>query len=226
MDSDSRKSDRFAHNSKVILKNSEFDVSLRGELLNFSDEGIYFVTDEFIAPGSDLYIGLMNSPYNRMPNTYDCRRISVKWCKRLIDSEYKYGCGAEQINLNQHDTQEASMVKSERQAKITRVDHSEKSRRKHERKSFIASVYFVSENQYYRGIIENMSRGGFFIRTRESLRKGQLLSLTIPGTRFNDGTMIKAEVVRLHKSGIAVKVTGILNHKKYRSQSLAQTHYI
>ena len=226
MSSDSRKSDRYLHSSKVILKDSELGSSFRGELFNFSDEGFYFETDEFMSAGTDIYIGLLNSPYSRRPNTYDCRRISVKWCKRLIDSGYKYGYGAEQIQINRYVSEKVSMVKGGRQNKISRVDDNGRRCRKHDRKSFIASVYFVSENQYYRGIIENMSRGGFFIRTREVLHRGQLLSLTIPGTRFNDGTMIKAEVVRVQRGGIGVRVTGFLKHKKYRSQPISHTHYI
>jgi hypothetical protein len=226
MSSDSRKTDRYLHNSKVILKDSELGSSFRGELFNFSDEGFYFETDEFMSPGADIYIGLLNSPYSQNANTYDCRRISVKWSKRLIDSGYKYGYGAEQVEFNRHTSEKVSMVKGGRQDKVTLVDDNGRRRRKHNRKSFIASVYFVSENQYCRGIIENMSRGGFFIRTREVLRNGQLLSITIPGTRFNDGTMIKAEVVRVQRDGIGVKVTGFLKHRKYRSQPISHTHYI
>ena len=226
MNSGSRKSDRYAHNSNVILKNSELGSSFRGELFNFSDEGFYFETDEFMCPGTDIYIGLLNSPYSQRPNTYDCRRISIKWSKRLIDSGYKYGYGAEQVEFNHGAFEKVPMDKGGRQDKITRINDNGRHRRKHDRKSFIASVYFVSENQYYRGIIENMSRGGFFIRTREVLRKGQLLSITIPGTRFNDGTMIKAEVMRVQRGGIGVKVTGFLKHKKYRSQPISHTHYI
>ena len=122
MSSDSRKSDRYLHSSKVILKDSELGSSFRGELFNFSDEGFYFETDEFMSAGTDIYIGLLNSPYSRRSNTYDCRRISVKWCKRLIDSGYRYGYGAEQIQINRYVSEKVSMVKGGRQDKITRVD--------------------------------------------------------------------------------------------------------
>jgi hypothetical protein len=53
------------------------------------------------------------------------------------------------------------------------------------------------------------------------LRKGQVLSLSIPGTQYNDGMMIKAKIVRAQDTG-----AGILKHKKYQSQSIAHTQYI
>jgi len=233
MDSDTRKTKRFEHHSKVIIKNSEFGHSLRGEMSNFSDEGFYFEADEFIAPGSDIYIGFLNSPYSRMSNTYDCRRITVKWYKRLIDTNYKYGYGAEQVEFDRHVSDGEPPVHGDSRAQYSDSrtespgeDLTGPSCRKHERNQFIASVYFVSENQYYKGIIENMSRGGFFIRTKEKLRKGQVLSLSIPGTQYNDGMMIKAEIVRAQDTGVGVKVIGILKHKKYQSQSIAHTQYI
>ena len=71
------------------------------------------------------------------------------------------------------------------------------------------TVYFAAENNIYRGMIRDVSRGGVFIESKNRLRVNQHIRLVIPGTKFDNGVMIKAQIIRQSTSGFGVRLLGI-----------------
>ena len=83
-------------------------------------------------------------------------------------------------------------------------------RRKHQRKTFRAQAYFVSDHDYYQGVIVNISPGGFFVETDHPFKRGREVNLTIAGTRYQRKAMIRARIVRADPSGIGLQIIGLM----------------
>ena len=81
--------------------------------------------------------------------------------------------------------------------------------RKYPRKPYLKPVFFTSQNEYFQGVINNISRNGALIETKDNFSIGQIIRLVIPGTKIDNGVMLKAEVVRVNSSTVAVKFRSI-----------------
>ncbi len=73
-----------------------FYISAR--MRRYSKNGIYIETNSLLLPGTEIYIGIENSPFISFPNVYDIYRAEVKWLRMLYSAAYKYGCGLK-LNL-------------------------------------------------------------------------------------------------------------------------------
>ena len=82
--------------------------------------------------------------------------------------------------------------------------------RKHPRKPADKHVIFTSADQFCKGTITNVSKGGFFIETETGLNVGDRIKIAVPGTKFDKGFMLRGEIVRATSSGIGVKLIGII----------------
>ena len=49
-----------------------------------------------------------------------------------------------------------------------------------------------------------------FIKTKESFSVGQIIRLVIPGTKIDNGAMLRGKVVRFDNKGVGVKFLNIL----------------
>ena len=58
-------------------------------------------------------------------------------------------------------------------------------------------------------MIRDVSRRGIFIETKNRLRVGRFIRLVIPGTKIDNGVMLKARIVRRTLSGFGVRLVGI-----------------
>lgn len=85
--------------------------------------------------------------------------------------------------------------------------------RKHQRRPYRKPVYFTTRNQYYKGNIKNLSRGGAFVETDGNFATGQIIKLVIPGTKIDKGTMLKSEIIHVLPNGVGIKFKGILRPK-------------
>ena len=219
MNSEKRKDKRFESESKLIIENLDSGPSIGGQMLNYSDSGLYFESDFLVTPGAIIHIGLLNSPYSQCPNTYECHRVKVKWCRELHRSGHKYGYGVEHLDpVSEVDTSPpagwVSVQTSEEDSPGKAAE-----RRKHVRKAFIAKVHFICNEQRHSGVVENISRGGVFIRTQGEMRMGESINLAIPGTKYDNGMMIRARIVRKDNDGIGVKISGILKVQDHQREA-------
>ena len=83
---------RFPHETPITLENFEIGLLHGARMLNFSAEGMYFESDYAPLPGTEIYIGIENSPHDFSADVY---RAQVRWRKQLTDkkSKYTYGVG-------------------------------------------------------------------------------------------------------------------------------------
>ena len=61
-----------------------------------------------------------------------------------------------------------------------------------------------------------------FIETKDSFNEGQTVRLVIPGTKIDNGTMLKGEIKHLNRIGIGVQFKRILNQIKNKSSLIKQ----
>jgi hypothetical protein len=94
MDSNPEQRDdtRFYHEATVMIENYPEGKYYEGRMYNYSRGGMYFESDFAPEQGSDVFIGIENSPYS---SGHDVYRARVMWCKELPDnvSFFYYGIG-------------------------------------------------------------------------------------------------------------------------------------
>jgi len=80
------------------------------------------------------------------------------------------------------------------------------------RKNFSKTIYFATQNEYYKGVIKNLSNGGAFIETGAKFKSGIKIKLVVPGA--NKYILIKCKIIHFNQTGIGVKFKSILEIKK------------
>lgn len=178
--------------SMVSLESLEIGVHENSRMVNCSDNGLYFESDQFLQPGAEVFIQVENYP-NDQTEPYICHHAKIIWGKKLKNAPYPYGYGARYVVLsNEQDSLE------------TDSDEIDDLRR-HPRKYVDKPVTLGFENKSFNGFISDISRNGCFIKNREFLNIGQILKLAIPGTKFVGNNRLNVEVVRLSPIGVGVK---------------------
>ena len=191
---------RINHNTMATLESLEKGAKENNRMLNFSDDGLYFESDQLLRPGAKVFIRIDNSPHSQT-GSYKCHHVKIKWGKRLKNSPYAYGYGAKYVQpYNEENSSETDSDQI-------------KDLRKHPRRYYDKPATFGFENKFCEGTISDISLNGCFIENREFFNIGQLLELTIPETIFSQNKKLKVEVTRLSPIGIGVKFKGITKKK-------------
>ena len=186
-------------------------------IVNYSNEGLYIETDWLLKPGTEIYIEMEKSPYASSTFDFLDRRQSViLWQTVLKDSFYSYGYGIRYIRDFEEKTPQISLLNETKKAAESR---------RFPRKHFSNSVYFTSQNDYFEGLIHNISKNGMFIETKANFNEGQTVRLVIPGTKIDNGTMLKGEIKHLNRKGIGVQFKRILKQIKNRSTRIKRKRY-
>ena len=199
-ESNKRRHERAKYKTPVKIESLQSGINEGARMVNFSNTGIYFETDELFQPGMEVFIGIENSPYSRT-SAYECYLAKVKWGKRLKNNPLAYGYGAKYVDIpREKDTSKADRVEK-------------KDQRKHPRKLLAKPAIFKYEDKSFDGFITDISQRGCFIKNREFFEAGQILNLVIPGTKIDEDNMLKVEIVRLSPVGIGVEFKGMLKKK-------------
>jgi Tfp pilus assembly protein PilZ len=77
--------------------------------------------------------------------------------------------------------------------------------RKHTRKPYVKPIHYSGRNQFYEGLVKDISRGGLFIKSQDKFPAGQELRLVIPIPTKNKSLKLVGKVVRINQEGFAVK---------------------
>ena len=87
-----RESQRFQFSSSVMFENYLTGNYHDGRMVNYSRGGMCFEADTVPGVGTEIFIGIENSPYS--PH-HDVFRAKVVWIRELSlkDSYYAYGVG-------------------------------------------------------------------------------------------------------------------------------------
>lgn len=161
---ENRDKTRFDHESPVTLENSNIGIQRGVRMYNYSDLGLYLETDSRLEPETEVRIGISNSPFAAQPDKYESYRGTVRWRKPLKRSAYYYGYG---IALFRESSPDGS-----------RSQHH--SSRVHPRINVEIPVTYESAARTYKGMTQNVSSRGAFIKTREPVAVGQIVMVDIP----------------------------------------------
>jgi Tfp pilus assembly protein PilZ len=190
------------HKSPVMIEDPEAGVTYRARMINFSNKGLFIETNGDFKPETKVYIGIENSPYRH--STYespDGYVAKIIWQQDIKDTFFTNGYGVNLISKYELLNTKPRKVQTDQEM------------RKHPRKPYHKPVYFTSQNQYYKGSIDNMSRGGAFIEAKGNFAVGQTIKLVIPGTKIDNGTMLKGEIIHSLSNGVGIKFKSILRPK-------------
>jgi hypothetical protein len=180
---------RLAHQATIKLESFEVGVMHEARMYNYSKSGLYFESDFYLVPGTEIYIGIGNSPYASQAGVYECYRSVIKWRKFLEQSQFDYGYGIE--------------IKGRVPCRQKHKEAGES--RKHPRRSCSIPAVIQNKSRRTHGVIQNVSHGGVFISCTDELTKGQRVFLTIPLKKKQKLITRAGEIVWRNKSGMGVK---------------------
>jgi c-di-GMP-binding flagellar brake protein YcgR len=87
-------------------------------------------------------------------------------------------------------------------------------RREHERTPCFIPVDYATQNQVFKGFIQDISAGGLFIKPRTSFSVGEEIILAFSPPKCRKPIKIKGEIVRSNRLGIGVKFRTVYNDFK------------
>lgn len=189
---------RTNHICPVTIEDLKVGLIYKAQMLNYSENGLYFEADKLLGPGEGIFIGIENSPITALSNTYECYRAKIIWRKKLTTPTFYYGYGARytvnynKLNLQISDFQEWDDI------------------RRHKRKPYSKPIFFATENRVFGGLTQNISPAGVFIKANENIAAGQIVTLGIP-LRKKKKAKVKGRVVWSNLEGFGVK---FLSNKK------------
>ena len=182
---------RFDYQAPIVLEDAKFGVLQGARMFNYSDFGLYFETDHFLAPGTDIYVGIPNSPYAPDPDVYERYHAVIKWRRPLKTSSFYYGYGIRFLDTDPLDRPIERGIES----------------RKHQRKPCSLYVKYVVGRKIYPGEVKNISLGGLFLKTNEKdgLEIGTALQLAIPIRKKGNIIRRYARVIWSNRNGFGVE---------------------
>ncbi len=198
-----RSDPRIIHKSPIKVEDIKAGKTYRARMVNYSKNGLYFETNLPLKSVTEVSIELEDPPQESSSLDLKGRYgAEIMWHIKLEDSLYNYGYGVRFIPSSGKENLQKSELKD---SKYTGEDL-----RKHPRQHYRKTVLFASQNQYYEGITNNISKGGVFIETNDKLSVGQIIRLVIPGTKIDNGVMLKSEVIHVKTEGVGVKFKSLL----------------
>jgi hypothetical protein len=180
---------RLPHAAPIALAHNEVGVLHEARMFNYSSSGLYFESDFYLVPGTEIFIGLKSSPFTSSPGTYECYRSTIKWRKYIENSVFDYGYGVEL----------KGKAPSRGAARHSRAS------RQHARSSCAIPALLQNETEKARGVIHNVSHGGVFVRCDGTFAAGQRLQLTIPLRKRQKIVTRFGEVVWSDPDGIGIR---------------------
>jgi hypothetical protein len=182
---------RMNRDTMVTLESLQTGVNEDTRMVNYSDNGLYFESDQFLQPGAEVFIEIENYLHDQT-EPYVCHHAKIIWGKKLKEAPYAFGYGAQYVRLpNEQNSAETDSDQI-------------KDLRKHPRKYIEKRVIFRIGKKYLNGLISDISLNGCFIENGAFLNVGQIIGLAIPGTKFVGNNILTVEVVRLSPTGVGV----------------------
>jgi len=188
---ENRDNTRFEYEAEVTLENKKTGAQCQARMSNYSDRGLYIEADPCLEPEIEISIGITNSPFASGPDECENYRGVTKWRRSLKRSAYYYGYGVEIL-------EEAT---SGDDNKGRHFDL-----RRHPRMDCTIPVKYESNNQTYEGTAGNVSSGGIFIKTRDSVAVGQMVKVDIALKKKGKIKKLAGKVTWSSRSGFGFRV--------------------
>ena len=194
-----RDNTRFDYQAPIVLEDAKFGILQGARMFNYSDFGLYFETDHFLAPGTDIYVGIPNSPYSPDPDVYERYHALIKWRKPLKKSSFYYGYGVRFLETDPLDRPIERGIES----------------RKYPRKTCSLDVKYAVQKQIFAGEINNISLGGVFLKTSQNdgLDVGQRFRLAILNRKKGNVIKRDARVIWSNRGGFGVEFQRVAKRK-------------
>ena len=176
----------------ISVKDLKAGIFHKATMLNYSKNGTYFETDSILEPGVEIYLGIEDSSHASFVDEFECKLARIIWRKKLKKSFYNYGYGVRFISVDNTNEQECGNQKKG-------IDT-----RRHSRKQYTKSVLYAADNQISEGRSKNISPSGIFLKTKDKLKAGQKIILSLP-SKTKKGLKIRGEVVWSDHEGFGIK---------------------
>ena len=190
------------------------EITHNDKMFNFSQNGLYFESDQNLNPGDDIYIGIGYQPHRSDDNIQLLFGVEVVWRKDLEDSPFRYGFGTKFINssnslvkkvdIGNSLLKKANMKELEKQSLPAQNFKAEGDSRKHPRKPCKKLLIFTYKNQQHKGLVTSISRGGAFLKTECQLSLGESVILAIQKLQTRSDLKVKGWIVRSTPQGVGV----------------------
>jgi hypothetical protein len=180
---------RIEHRTPISLEPFQAGVLHAARMHNYSKNGLYFESDFYLIPGSEIYVGIADSPFASEPGVYECYRSVIKWRKFLDHSFYDYAYGVEILARIARPRQPGQRRDSRRQS----------------RRSCSIPTLIHNQNREIPGVIQNVNPGGVFVQCSEKPSRGQKVSLTIPLKKRQKLVSRRGEIVWCDENGIGIR---------------------
>lgn len=212
---DKRRNGRYTHRSQIVKESLTAGTVVIGLMRNYSMGGFRFESNILITRKDVLFLGLSDSPYAITPQTYECHKVKIQWRTDVLRSRYRYAYGVQHLDpigvFPEYSEQYyCDIPKYLELIKAVNDELRTSDLRRFKRRLMATAVYFVAENNIYKGLIRDVSRGGIFIESKNRLKINQHIHFVIPGTKFDNGVMVKAQIVRQSPSGFGIQLLGVL----------------
>jgi hypothetical protein len=93
-----RQNARLPHSSRLKVKDVAKGSFLKGMLINFSQNGLFFESNSSFDPGTEVFIAIEDSPFDAPAAGQDFYLAVIRHCRELDEASYfLYGCGAELV---------------------------------------------------------------------------------------------------------------------------------
>jgi len=189
---------RINYKSPVKVEDLVSGITLGARMVNYSRTGLCFETNEPLHQGTEIYIGIENSPYTSPGSgSYECYRAKIIWRRELETVFFKYGYGVRFIFPSDEEISQSNALKAG------------KDLRKHPRQSYSISIHFATQKRLFEGLTKNISPSGVFIKTDDTPNAGKILTLFIP-LKGEQKAEIKGRVVWSNQVGCGVKFLSIV----------------
>ena len=198
---DDRGAKRTAYITPLQVKDLITGEIYDAEMMDYSDGGISFASDQVFEMGTPLYFGILYPPEYFSARVFEYYKGEVVRRINLKGSAFKYGYGVQLAS--ETDRPEASSGDAE----------SIEEKRNHPRRSFSTPLRFGTREEIFNGSTKNISASGVFIAANEKLEVGQSIHLNLP---LKKGKMVRAigQVVWMNEEGFGLKFTEIKDKKK------------
>jgi hypothetical protein len=173
-----------------------------GKIYNFSNDGVYFESNEQILEGDEISITVTKKPQNERVDTPKTFDVEILWRKEIQGTSYRYGYGAKLLEPK------GSLISLFGRNKFENEElnnQDQKDPRTHLRKIYNKTLRFVYRKQGCQGFVTNVSRGGAFIKTKTRLSPGEKITLIIPRTKTRKDVRLEGWIVRQDETGFGIK---------------------
>ena len=111
----------------------------------------------------------------------------------------------EEVSVTDRLIEIITKMTDEEQEKLLKDIESQLPKRKEHRQTGYIDITYSVDGKDYKGVTQDLSRGGLSIETDESFSIGQEISMEIPFSKSSESVKIKGEIVRIIPGGIGVK---------------------